>query len=114
MIRMAVLLGVLLAGCSLASHAEEPGDNFLDSFQMTGVVDSIDFANLRLVVGDVQMPLATDVSILGPRGRTMALAEVQPGMKVGLVTRDETTGVTGPIQQIQVLPEHYNLHGSNE
>ena len=112
--RMLFLVAVLLTGLGPASQAEEVGDDYLEPFQLIGVVDGIDLANLFLVVSDTQIPLATDVQIHDPSGRSMALAEIQPGMKVGLVTTDETGKSTGRIHRIQVLPERFNQYGSEE
>jgi len=110
MIRASVVFAVLLAGIGLACNAEQPGDRFVDRFHMTGVVDYIDPGNHTIVVNDAQMRLANAVRIRSLRGRSMALAEITPGMEVGLVEASGAAESAGVISELWVLPKGFSRH----
>jgi hypothetical protein len=114
MLRSILVLALLFAGTISVSYADKTDSISFRRYVMVGPVDAIDFNDYTVVVGDVQMRLAVDVRVRGPRGRKMALGEIQPGITVGLVSAADARGTSNLISQIHVLPARHARHGSKE
>lgn len=114
MLRAVLVLVVLFTVFIPISHADESENISFQRYAMVGPVDAIDINDYSIVVGDVQMRLTTDVRIRDPNGRHMALGQIQPGMRVGLVSEADARGTSKLISEIHVLSASYAGHGSED